>query len=181
MKTGETRLIPDDRIMLGEPYHVCIVVRDVEKSAAMYAALLGIGPFTVRQVSGSPETATVHGRPASYTLKFGYARTGSIILELVETVEGHTVYQEFLERHGEGLHHLGFRRPPPLDRELRRWQDLGFWPIQVNRRDDPAYGWAYLDTQERLGFTVEVVCDPPLGWWESLVLARDLKGPLGKG
>jgi len=180
MKPGETKLIPDDRIMLGAPHHVCIVVRDVERAAALYSALLGIGPFTVREVHSAADAASVHGRPAEYTVKFGYARTASITIELVETVQGHTVYQEFYDQYGEGLHHLGFQCPPPLDRELAKWRAAGFEASQVNRRDDPVYGWAYLDTQERLGFVVEIVCDPPLGWWESLTLAGDLKGPLGR-
>jgi catechol 2,3-dioxygenase-like lactoylglutathione lyase family enzyme len=180
MRIGETKLVPSDRLMLSEPTHVCIVVHNVEQTAQVYSSLLGIGPFTVRKVH-TPETrATVHGQPAAYTLKFGYARTASIVLELVETVEGPTIYQEFLEAHGEGIHHVGFRCPAPLDAELDRWSKQGIQTLQVNRRDDPKYGWAYLDTHDRLGFIVEVVCDPPLGWWESLTLAQDLKGPLGE-
>ncbi|MDP2873338.1 MAG: VOC family protein [Bacillota bacterium] len=180
MKSGETKVIPSDRIMLGDPYHVCLVVRDVEKTAAVYSSLFGVGPFTIRQVHSEASQATVHGEPTAYTLKFGYARTGTIILELVETVEGHTIYEEFLAQHGEGLHHLGFRAPPPLDDELVRWRAQGIEPLQVNRRDDPRYGWAYMDTQALAGCLVEIVCDPPLGWWESLALAKDLKGPLGR-
>jgi len=174
MKVGETKLIPADGIMLSEPTHVCIVVRDVEKAAECYASFLGIGPFTVRMVHTPESRATVHGQPAAYTLKFAYARTASVVIELVETVEGHTIYDEFLAEHGEGLHHVGFKSSALLDDELARWQQLGVEALQVNRRDNPKYGWAYLDTQQRLGFIIEVVCDPPLGWWESLAMAKDL-------
>lgn len=180
IKNGETKVIPSDRILLGDPTHVCVVVRDVEKTAQIYSSLFGIGPFTVRQTETPPERATVHGKPERYTLKFGYAKTATIVLELVETVEGHTIYQEFLDRHGEGIHHIGFRAPPPLDRELKRWRDQGIEALQVNYRDDTRYGWAYMDTQAVAGCLLEIVCDPSLGWWESLALAGDLKGPLGK-
>ena len=40
MKDGETRIIPSDRIMLSDPTHVCMVVRDVEKTAAQYASFM---------------------------------------------------------------------------------------------------------------------------------------------
>jgi methylmalonyl-CoA/ethylmalonyl-CoA epimerase len=180
MKIGETKVVPEGRIMLTDPTHVCIAVRDVELTAERYASLLGIGPFTVRMVHTPASRATVRGEPSAYTLKFAYAKTPTGVLELVETVEGRTIYQEFLERHGEGVHHLGFRAPPPLDRELEKWSAQGIAILQVNRRDDPRYGWAYLDTHALLGCLVEVVCDPALGWWESLALARDLKGPLGE-
>jgi catechol 2,3-dioxygenase-like lactoylglutathione lyase family enzyme len=176
---GESKLIPEDRLMLSEPTHVCMVVRDVEKKARQYSSLLGIGPFTVRKVHTPKSRASVHGEPTAYTLKFAYANTGTVVLELVETVEGHTSYDEFLEKHGEGIHHVGFKSSRLLDDELEKWREQGFEALQVNRRDDPKYGWAYLDTQEELGFIVEVVCDPPLGWWESLALSRDLGQPLG--
>lgn len=180
MQPGQTKFIPGDRVMLGEPTHVCLVVKDVERTADMYSSLLGFGPFLIRMVEVPPTHATVRGRAVSHVLKFGYARRGPVMFELVETVSGPTIYQEFLEQHGEGIHHIGFRGNGLLDDELARWEKIGVKPLQVDRRTDPRYGFAYLDTQERFGCILEVVCDPALGWWESLGLAKDLKGPLGK-
>jgi 4-hydroxyphenylpyruvate dioxygenase-like putative hemolysin len=180
MKSGEVKIIPPDRIMLSDITHVCVAVRDVEKTAALYSSLFGIGPFTIRQVHTPADRATVHGAPTAYTLKFGYAKTGAVTLELVETVEGETIYKEYVAQHGEGIHHIGFRAPPPVDQELEQWQKQGIEPLQVNYRDDPKYGWAYMDTQRLVGCLIEIVCDPALGWWESLALGHDLKGPLGR-
>lgn len=177
---GESKIIPEDGVILGEPTHVCLVVRDVERTAKMYTDLLGFGPFLIRVIETPPSHALLHGKPVSYVLKFGYARRGPLTFELVETVSGPTLYQEFLERHGEGIHHIGFRGAAPLDDELGRWAAIGVGALMVNRRDDPRYGWAYLDTQEKFGCLLEIVCDPALGWWESVGLARDLHGPLGK-
>lgn len=178
MKTGEVMVIPADRIMLSEPNHVCIVVRDVEKAANTYASLFGVGPFTIRQVATPPERSAVYGEPGGYTLKFGYLKTATIVLELVETVEGHTIYADFLAKHGEGIHHVGYRAPAPLDQELAKWALQGIKPLMVNYRDDTRYGWAYMDTEQLVGSIIEIVCDPAIGWWESVSLARDLKGPL---
>jgi methylmalonyl-CoA/ethylmalonyl-CoA epimerase len=180
MLPGESMLLPPAGIMLGDPTHVCLAVRDVEHTASQYAALLGFGPWLVRMVHTPATHGSVRGRPASYTLKFAYCRRGSLVYELVETVEGPAIYREFLDRHGEGIHHVGFRGAAPLDQELARWRGLGIDALMVNRRDDPRYGWAYLDTEARFGCLLEIVCDPALGWWESLGLARDLKGPLGE-
>lgn len=180
MRPGQTKFIPDDRIMLGEPTHVCLVVRNVERTAELYSSLLGFGPFLIRVVEIPPDRASVRGEPVAQVLKFGYARRGPVMFEIVETVAGRTIYREFLEQHGEGIHHIGFRGNGLLDAELARWQGLGIAPLQVNRRDDPRYGFAYLDTQARFGCIIEVVCDPSLGWWESVTLAKDLGGPLGK-
>ncbi len=125
------------------------------------------------------ERASMRGEPTSYTLKFAYAEAGPIVLELVEPVEGHSHYQEYLDDHGEGIHHIGFKNPGQLDEELERWKNGGMDPIQINRREDTRYGWAYLDTTDVVGCTLEIVCDPPLGWWETKALTEDLQEKCG--
>ena len=100
--------IPDNKILLNEIVHVCIVVRNVEKTAKTLVEKYGIGPFEIRQKTYPKSNASVRGEPVEYTLKFGYSKVGSIILELVETIKGKTIYNEFLETHGEGIHHIGF-------------------------------------------------------------------------
>jgi methylmalonyl-CoA/ethylmalonyl-CoA epimerase len=178
VKNGETKLVPNDRLILSDPTHVCVVVKDVERTATAYASLFGVGPFLIRQVHTPASRGSVRGTPQAYTLKFGYAKTSTVTIELVETVDGETHYKEFLEKHGEGIHHIGVRAHAPLDEELRRWRDKGIAPLQVNYRDDMRYGWAYMDTQAVIGAVIEIVCDPTFGWWEELALSRDLKGPL---
>ncbi len=179
MKDGETKIIPADKLLLSDPTHVCVVVRDVEKTAQTYASLFGVGPFLIRVMKTPVSHASVGGVPTEYTLKFGYARTSTVTLELVETIDGRTAYSDFLEKHGEGIHHIGYKASPPFHEEMRRWERLGIGTLQVNYRDDKRYGWAYMDTQAIVGSIIEIVCDPALGWWESLALVNDLKGPMG--
>ena len=157
IKDERVRSIPEDRIQLNEIVHACVVVRDVEKTAKNISEKFGIGPFEVRMKSYPESQASIRGEPVAYTLKFAYAKAGPITLELVETVEGRTIYQEFLEEHGEGLHHLGFPTPLPFDEELEKWRRMGVKPLQVNRLDDPEEGWAYMDTQDLTGFILEIL------------------------
>lgn len=157
MSTPQSKSIPEDAIILKEIVHVCIVVRDVEKTAKIFADTFGIGPFRTRVVHSPPSKATVHGKPTEYTLKFGHAKLGPITLELVQTLEGKTIYQEFLDKHGEGLHHIGVPTPVPFDAELEKWRKLGIEPLQTNRMDDPEEGWAYMDTQGLIGSILEIL------------------------
>ena len=157
IKDVRVKNIPEDRILLREIVHACVVVRDVERTARNLSERFGIGPFEVRQKSYPESQASVRGEPVEYTLKFAYAKVGPITLELVETVEGRTIYLEFLEEHGEGLHHLGFPTPLPFDKELEKWERMGIRPLQVSRLDDPEEGWAYMDTQELAGFILEIL------------------------
>jgi len=148
---------PEDRIMLREVVHVCVVVRNVEKTAGVFAEKFGIGPWRIRVVHTPSSRASVRGEPVDYTLKFGHARVGPVTLELVETVEGKTIYQEFLEEHGEGIHHIGVPTPVPFDAELEKWRGQGIEPLQVNRMEDPEEGWAYMDTHGLIGCILEIL------------------------
>jgi len=143
--------------MLRELVHVCIVVRDVEKTARVFAEMFGVGPFRIRVVHSPASRATVHGTPTEYTLKFGHAKLGSVGLELVQPLEGRTIYQEFLDKHGEGLHHIGVPTPVPFETELQKWQSLGISPLQTNRMEDHEEGWAYMDTQQLVGAILEIL------------------------
>lgn len=155
--SASVKNIPEDRIMLREIVHVCVVVRDVEKTAEAFSDKFGVGPWRIRVVHTLSSRASVRGEPADYTLKFGHARVGPVTLELVETVDGKTIYQEFLEKHGEGLHHIGVPTPVPFDAELDKWSGLGIKPLQVNRMEDPDEGWAYMDTQGLVGCVLEIL------------------------
>ena len=148
---------PKDKIMLKEVVHVCLVVRDVEKTAKTFGDKFGIGPFEVRLKHYPLSKADLRGQPVEYTLKFGYAKVGPIVLELVETVKGETIYNEFLEKNGEGIHHIGFPTPLPFDSELEKWRRNGIQPLQVSRLDNPEEGWAYMDTQGLVGCILEIL------------------------
>jgi methylmalonyl-CoA/ethylmalonyl-CoA epimerase len=51
---------------------------------------------------------TFRGREQPYSMKLALAQLGETMYELIEPLDGPNTYQEFLDTHGEGLHHLGF-------------------------------------------------------------------------
>ena len=53
--------IPDDKILLNEIVHACIVVRNVEKTAKTLAEKYGIGPFEIRQKTYPKTNASIRG------------------------------------------------------------------------------------------------------------------------
>lgn len=160
MKPGESKTIPEDKIILPEIAHVCLVVKDVEKTAENFAKKFGIGPFRISVMHTPSSRASVRGKPVEYTLKFGNAKVGAIRLELVETVEGETIYQEFLKKHGEGIHHIGVYTPLPFEKELEKWKNEGIEPLQINKMEAPDQGWAYMDTTKLVGCIIEILSLP---------------------
>ncbi|GAJ05011.1 unnamed protein product, partial [marine sediment metagenome] len=92
-----------------EIVQLCIAVRDIEKSMERYWKVLGIGPWDV--YTFSQETVrdfTLHGQPVKQPFKFMLAVTmlGDIQFELIQPVDGPTLYEGFLKEKGEGFHHI---------------------------------------------------------------------------
>jgi len=90
------------RLELKQVNQIGIVVRDSEKVMESWTEMFGIGPWTIRDF----DITDVEGRPGKVRLCF--AELGGVQLELIEPVEGRIFHSQFLDEHGEGLHHLGF-------------------------------------------------------------------------
>lgn len=89
--------------------HIGVVVRDMEATIARLAAL-GIGPFTPRVLP--PENKeTFRGKPffPAEHVSIQITRVGNMELELIQPIAGESPHQEWLDSHGEGIQHLGFR------------------------------------------------------------------------
>jgi hypothetical protein len=86
----------------GTIHHVGVVVRDVEKSARALEAS-GIGPWAIWTIA--PASTIVHGKEVPFTFRVAFAEVGGANFELIGPVEGDSIYVDFLQTHGEGLHH----------------------------------------------------------------------------
>jgi methylmalonyl-CoA/ethylmalonyl-CoA epimerase len=153
-------LIP--RFPIGQLDQVGIVVRDLEAAMRAYHDLLGVGPWRVYTYGpGLVKDMTYRGRRQDYTMRIALTTLGSWIVELVESIEGPNIYEEFLERHGEGLHHV-MTIVDDFDAAVARLQSLGYELIQSGRgfgRTGDG-GFAYFDTTAELGIILEVVSIP---------------------
>jgi len=143
-----------DKTLLKGVVHVSLVVRDADKTAEKLTKY-GIGPFIFHKSTYKSPVPGKYEEPAR--MKYGYSQEGNILWELIETLEGKTEYSDFLETHGEGIHHLGFPTPTPLKTELVRWSKLGVNALEVGKESDSGEGWAYMDTIDDMGFIIEIL------------------------
>ena len=90
------------KVKLETVNQIGIVVKDCEKVIETWERMFGIGPWTVITNTGTDSEEN----PLEVKLAFAYM--GDLELELIEVVKGKIIHSEFLEEHGEGLHHLGF-------------------------------------------------------------------------
>lgn len=114
--------------------HIGIVVRDCEKVIETWERMFGIGPWTFTTNTGTD----AGGNPIDVRLAFAYL--GDLEIELIQVVKGKILHSEFLEEHGEGLHHLGFF-VDDVDREAAKLVTQGA-KIIIQRPGQ----WIYLDS-----------------------------------
>lgn len=140
---------------------VCFVVRDLEAAMERYWRTLGIGPWKVRTSGAPPLRATYRGRPCSYRARIAMAQAGPVILELVQHLEGESIYRDILAERGESFHHLGVY-VPNLEEALAYFRNAGIGVLQsatgTGVKGDG--GYAYLDTESQLGTILEVIKAP---------------------
>ena len=103
-----------------------VLVNDVDRAVTYYASLFGIGPFMIYEFS--PEKVWLWEKPSHMKNKYGKAIWGDIELELIEPLEGESIYDEFLKDHGEGIQHLGFN-VADYDEMVHRFEEAHFIPL----------------------------------------------------
>ncbi len=149
-------------IRISQLTQVGIVVKDVEKVAQEYWNILGVGPWNIVTLSPPQFRDQVYrGKPTSYVGKFGFAQMGQVELELLQPLQGHTVYDDFLAEHGEGAHHLQYL-VDSADEVYRRNEIMtkkGFSVIQGGRVGDNG-AFAYYNTEGPLKTIWELVKNP---------------------
>jgi len=146
-----------EKLILKEINQVCVVVKDLQKSMEYYWSTFGIGPFTI--YTYEPPYVTdmkIRGKPKDYRMKIAFAKMGAIQLELIQPL-GESIYTEFLNEKGEGIHHIGCY-VDDLDEAVAIVEKQGINVLQSGKR--PGGGYAYMDTEKTLGAIFELIRRP---------------------
>lgn len=136
-------------------HQIGVVVRNLDKTIAFLTAL-GLGPFTVRTVTHP--AARVRDKKTSYEVKIAMSQQGPVQLELIEYQWGETIQKEFLDKKGEGLHHILFR-VKNLEKTLEKFRQKGIDVLQQDRFVGGG-GLAYMGTDKIGGIIMEMVQRP---------------------
>jgi methylmalonyl-CoA/ethylmalonyl-CoA epimerase len=129
------------------------VVADIEKACKYYESTLGIGPFCPPfevDMSG----AVFKGRPVQSKIKVAFVQSGDVQIELIQPVEGRNPYTEYLAKHGDGIHHLGFA-VTDMDAMKAEFAAAGLQP--VFHHDMGVMQFAYYDTSAIGGVMTELL------------------------
>ena len=138
-------------LALPAPDQIGMVVRDIQKSIEAYTNLLQWGPFEVFERKYSE--LIYRGKPGNFRYRVALGQIGpSLQLEFIENLEGESIYTEFLQARGEGVHHLGFTIEG-MDQKIAAMKQLGIGVLQSGKR--PGRSFAYLDTEPLVGTIIE--------------------------
>jgi len=134
-------------------HHVCIVVRDLDRTVAYYEKL-GIGPWYDYPKSGKYVEFEVPNREASDALRYKCADLDNVQLQLCQPSPLDSPQRRFLDKNGEGVYHLGFE-VPDIDQAEASVKALGIGVTARGRREDRS-GFTYFDTRSNAGVVLEV-------------------------
>lgn len=142
---------------------VAWVVEDLDKSVKEFYEKFGIGPWHYYRY-GSPLLKMMRrrGKEASFCMKTAVADAGATRLELIETLEGDTIFDEFISKNGYGkVQHFGIA----IDNMEEALEIVRRAGINVTM-EGSGYGldgdgyFAYLETENIIGITLELMERP---------------------
>ncbi|MEX2126725.1 MAG: VOC family protein [Xanthobacteraceae bacterium] len=139
---------------------VCVVVRDLDATMKSYVEVAGIGPWAVYDF-GPPDVSKilVRGKPATFRVRLALTWTKDRMWEIIQPLEGHSPYQEFLDERGEGMHHtLVQHAGHKFDEVVGRFRAQGCAPLMTYEFRGTRI--AIIDTVKELKMYVEVIERP---------------------
>ncbi len=139
-----------------------IIVPNLEEAVESYWQLFGIGDWHF-YTYGKPlvQKMTYQGKTTEYKMRVALSYFGTMRIELIEMVEGDTIYADFVKEHGYGLHHLGIL-VENMESALAEAETAGIKMIMDGEgfgRDGDGH-YAYLDTEDKIGVTLELIERP---------------------
>jgi len=102
--------------------HIGIAVKDLASANKLFARLLGQDRYKVERVE-------------SEGVNTAFFMIGGVKIELLEATDPASPIAKFIERRGEGIHHLAFE-VADINESLRHYKEQGFQVIN----DEPKQG-----------------------------------------
>ncbi len=128
------------------------VYKDVEKQAQILESIYNIPKITFFEFHG--QTITYRGKETKNSIKLGTTQYFNLNLELIQPLDGESIYQEFINSGREGFHHIG-RYVDDLDLSVEDFKKKGIKALQMGQMVKLHY--AYMDTEDTFGIIIELM------------------------
>ncbi len=152
---SEQKKASDPVIISKSLAQVAIVVKDIDAARNAWAQMLGIKVPAVSIAESNDSRPTLYkGKSTNAKAKLAFVVLENIQIELIEPMGGKSTWQEFLDKHGEGIHHVAFM-VEGIDGVEKQFEMQGNPVVQLGGWDGGAY--TYVDASKNLGCILELL------------------------
>ncbi len=128
--------------------HIGIAVKSLEVSIPLYEQLLGQECYAIEEV-------------AEQKVKTAFFKIGQTKIELLESTDPEGPIGKFLEKKGEGVHHIAFATEDGLQKTLDQLSEQGIQLIdKTPRKGAEGMNIAFLHPKSTGGILTELCEDP---------------------
>jgi methylmalonyl-CoA epimerase len=129
--------------MIKRVHHIGIAVNNLKESAALFEKLLGVKPH-------------IEDAPCQRVCEAIFRLGNGMEIDLVEPAGPDSAVAGFLEKRGEGLHHIAIE-VDDVDRELKEMENKGIRLIDKEGREGVAGQIGFLHPKSAHGVLIELV------------------------
>ncbi|MDR0659520.1 MAG: methylmalonyl-CoA epimerase [Prevotellaceae bacterium] len=128
--------------------HLGIAVKSLEQAIPYYENILGMKCYSVEEV-------------ADQKVKTAFFMVGQTKIELLEATGPESTVAKFIEKKGEGIHHLAFAVEDGVENALKEVEEKGVRLIdKAPRKGAEGLNIAFLHPKSTLGVLTELCEDP---------------------
>ena len=143
-----------EKVKIKQVLQIGVVVKDLQEAMELYWNIFGIGPWHIYNFKPPFVTETIlRGKQVPYTMRLALTQVGNIQWELIQPLEGPSVYKEFLEQKGGGLHHVACDMGD-YDQAISALKKLGIGVAMSGTT--PVDTFAQIDTEKKFGVGFEI-------------------------
>ncbi len=132
-----------------------VIVRDIERTAAHYTEILGL-PTPATILLHDDLHANYHGQETHVQTKICCIQMGQVQFELLQPLNAPNAWHDFLDQHGEGIHHIAFF-PSPTEKAAASFGEYGYEIIQQSYFGERAGMYTYLNTDKDMAVVIELL------------------------
>jgi len=123
--------------------HLGIAVKNLEASNSLFENLLGVAPYKTEEVKEEG-------------VKTSFFNTGTSKIELLEATMEDSPIAKFIEKRGEGIHHVAFD-VTDIQSEVKRLKEAGFTILNETPRKGADNKWVvFLHPKSTNGVLIEL-------------------------
>ncbi len=131
--------------------HIGIAVKSLESAIPFYEEMLGLKCYAIEEV-------------ADQRVKTAFFKIGQTKIELLESTDPEGPIGKFIEKKGEGIHHIAFSTEDGVQKSLEELAEKGVQLIDKSpRKGAEGLNIAFLHPKSTVGVLTELCEDPKKG------------------